>query len=338
MALSQKLLSLKSPQLKHAAFLLGLPSTGTKADLEPAIRHRLLQPLSAPTSPTPRILSIDMGIKNLGICLLEPQTATPSTQNINIIAWQKLNVLQHLTSASPTPLFTSSALSQTALHLSTTLLQRHAPTHILIERQRFRSGGASAVQEWTLRVNMLEAMLWACWATMRATSSNVRAFPAMEEASPARVADFWCGGHQGTIVEGALFDGGWREEVADKGKEKGGGRKKVQKKEKIALVKNWLAEAETVQPSSLVKDGQVGLELVGDDALKVKEYFLSSRRLRGGQGGVSDEAEEEPVGKLDDLADCLLQGVAWIRWMENAQKMRGLLKDEIDVARPIEGN
>jgi cruciform cutting endonuclease 1 len=33
------------------------------------------------------------------------------------------------------------------------------PDTILMEQQRFRTMGASAVQDWTLRVNMLEAML-----------------------------------------------------------------------------------------------------------------------------------------------------------------------------------
>ena len=62
--------------------------------------------------------------------------------------------------------------SPASLARVTTALVRDAllplrPTHVLIERQRFRSAGHAAVQEWTLRVNTLEAMLHAALRTVR---------------------------------------------------------------------------------------------------------------------------------------------------------------------------
>lgn len=311
-------LGLKAAQLKHAAFLMGLPSTGTKSELERMILKRLQAPSAI--SKRSRIVSIDMGVKNLGLCAIEsPDTiksATPPGDKIprlRIVDWKKLNVLASLQSNQDPTLadgenteranlnataFTPSALSQTALILSEHILQTYNPTHILIERQRFRSGGAAAVQEWTLRVNMLESMIWACLTTMRATSKTGHDL-AMHEVSPARVAKFWCLG-AGTNVSRDLFNTEtWEADSAMSRKE----TTKITKQDKIAVVKSWL-ESHDFQLS--------------DQASATAESFLLA--TKGGRKPKHVDA------KVDDLADCLLQGAAWVRWKENRQRMLELLR------------
>ena len=357
MASSKTLSSLKASQLKHAGFLMGMPTTGTKAELEKLIRARIGQP--ALLQKAPKIVSVDMGIKNLGVCALEVRRTGSSVNSdrgmgrrpvndplLKIISWKKIDVLSHLTSQSKateaavadldeaTPAkagrkrqatkqpsvsaaaFTPSALGRTALSVTKDLLALN-PTHILIERQRFRSGGASAVQEWTLRVNMLESMIWACLETLRHDSdgnsdgTKIKGFPEVYEVNPARVAKFWCVA-SGTTVPKGLLDQGWKpNDTVTAVRES----RKIDKKEKIAVVRSWLSHDEKMQPEG----SKVALEF-GDEALTVANGFLSETKRK-------QVKNEEKSRKLDDLADCLLQGVAWVRWQENQQQIKEMLAE-----------
>ncbi|KAK0270122.1 hypothetical protein LTR35_014370 [Friedmanniomyces endolithicus] len=367
--MSSKLLaSLKLAQLKHAAFLTGLPSAGTKADIIAVLESNI--PTRNPVPTGSRIVSVDMGIRNLAYCVLDvpkpslSHASSTKASPLQVLEWKRIDLLhpsaiEHQnpppsddtqvkpSTKKPAPIspsaFTPSHLSHTALALSRTLLS-HAPTTILIERQRFRSGGGPAIQEWTVRVNMLEAMLWACLATLRETSSLDRTlsrteagsrarkgtgeFPAVFEVLSARVAGFWVGEPGVSLrmtaetftspsLEGRRLDPG-----ALTGVSSSSGRKRVQKKDKVAVVRSWL-NGEGNPDVSLTFSG---------DAAKIAKAFSapngrSSSSSRGAtEEGAVEEESEERMGKRDDLADCLLQGVAWTRWEENRDLLAQLLR------------
>ena len=362
---SSKLLSnLKAAQLKHAAFLTGLPMTGTKLELESSLEKRIRE--SSPFENGIRIVSLDMGIKNLGLCVLDAphlanqgRTAKHSPNRpwpLKVIAWKKIDVLDLLRSNIGVPpdqvagedpyapaegrqkqktstrhtinaaAFYPSVLSRAALTVSQDILRTYRPNQILIERQRFRSGGASAVQEWTLRVNMLESMLWACLETMRDghdPKDKVGPFPSVHEISPARVAKFWCGdlSEYGTKVAERLLD-----ELPKGSPQKTGAgiqehKRKIEKKDKIAVVRSWLS------PTTHSEDRRPKVVLdFADEAQVVADTFLPNTK---GSLKKRGDAKVDGPEKLDDLADCLLQSVAWVRWEEN----RRILGEMVDPAQ-----
>lgn len=361
MALSQRLLGLKATQLKHLALLMGLASTGTKGELAPLIHSRLLAP--SPLGNGDRVVSIDMGIRNLGICVLEKARLAAADNSetsssgradspVRVVDWKRMDVLKRLdlnlhdeptddatdmetksssirSKVNPA-LFSPLRLSPLAVQLATEIVHQYHPQHILIERQRFRSGGASAVQEWTLRVNLLEGMLWAIFALLRSQDAEGGSFSSTYEVSPARVASFWCArpaGFQTRVPKDLFADEGVSETTAavqrTTVKER---RRKVEKKEKVALVRSWLSG------DDLKSETSVSLEL-SKEAREVADAFLpNSGRRKVKSGSMSNGARTNAgIGKLDDLADCLSQGVAWLRWMENEQHIRHILQEEINM-------
>ncbi|KAK4896603.1 hypothetical protein LTR27_005521 [Elasticomyces elasticus] len=332
--MASKLLgNLKAAQLKHAAFLCGLPSTGIKADLVAVLQRQ------ARSSPEQlgrrRVISVDMGLRNLAYCVVDVPGIDGSPElgkgerPLNVLQWKKTDLLRVAgaqvpidalngidaptksrskkrgrPAAVPASMFTPSELSKTAYSVTTDLL-KHGPDAILIERQRFRSGGAAAIQEWTVRVNMLESMLWACLRTLSEGSTNKRVnFPTIHEVNPARVAHFW------VSTPDTLANTSEVASTAD-----GTGRKRVQKNDKIDVVRSWLS-------------GEAGSSLTFDGgAARVANAFASPSG-RSSRTKSADTESSEDIGKLDDLADCLLQAAAWARWEENRNALTQLLLTE----------
>ncbi|ORY64336.1 mitochondrial resolvase Ydc2 [Pseudomassariella vexata] len=286
---------LKQAQLKTLALACGLPLTGTKG----VLIDYLLQACERQAHDkehsilNKRVLSIDLGLRNLAFSLLHPLDQTSSAEikkngydfrrppRAQLETWSRFSIVP---AQLATPLETKNydawspaKLSQLTFGLVKDQLLTLKPTHILIERQRFRSGSMAAVQEWTLRVNTLEAMMHAVLRTLyeeKLWTGEVLSIP------PARVGPFW---------------------LSDEGQ----GEKPVSKK------------------STKVRNKQAKIDLVGkwleQEDIKVMEGARSTSRgfMNRWLNNPIELGMDEKLDKLDDLADCLLQGLAWIKWEQN---------------------
>ncbi|KAI9852772.1 MAG: hypothetical protein M1824_001729 [Vezdaea acicularis] len=286
----RSLQTLKLAQLKHIAIKCGVNSSGTKS----ALAARLIDEVS-PIVPNvaanstvkngpSRILSIDMGIRNLAYCMLEIPSPTPKRPSKTAIsAWQRVSVApKPIVSATGAPAkesFEPSQYSKLAYEFLVQDVLRRSPTHVLIERQRYRSSSSSAIQEWTVRVNMFEGMLYAVLHTLKAEQ---RWSGTVQSVLPAKVSSFW---------------------IEDQERARGKGAKAKNKKLKVDVVGRWMESGDVVNLQT------VEAKEMGDAFLR--KWQGKGRRKKG----------EEPgdTTKLDDLADCMLQGIAWLEWEKNRQ-------------------
>lgn len=312
-------------QLSILARAVGVNSSGTKPILTSQLLNHLPKgSLSLKSSRDAlaqpcRILSIDMGIRNLAYCcLILTHTGRRTATDIGspvVQDWTRIAIAEESTQSKPTKVmvprkattkperpgkvatsnakeaFDPATYSQYAYNLVTTLLKDLRPTHILIERQRFRSMGGSAVQEWTLRVNMFEAMIYAVLKTLRESGfweGDVHPI------APSKVSSFWITYKQGALKEGH------------------GSKSAKTKSAKIDLVTEWLEDGRRFQLEGAA--AQLGKAYLRKKTGKDSKSSVKQKKL------IEFEARavtQDSVGKLDDLADCLLQAMAWIKWEEN---------------------
>ncbi|TLD22633.1 ribonuclease H-like protein [Venturia nashicola] len=414
---SQLLGKLRNGHLTKLLVAIGARSTGNKNVLIGELvgecgREKLMKPgtgvasTKARSKGTTRVLSIDMGIKNLAFCVCDvPVLSAPgkgmsseeseatqengqieSTLELSVVAWKRIAVAGSTTpigrkkkkKGSPENVdveeknetgkayverddpFSPMQLSKTAFKLVREVLLPYNPDTILIERQRFRSGGGSAVQEWTVRVNMFESMIWAILTTLKnegitaPTKSKTDSKqeeekisrPQIWDVSPMRVATFWIGKEAKKVAE--------RAKLENHGVKKG--RTKVEKKEKVDLVQRWiLSDAEGIEINEAVN---LTFE---DGAARTRDAFMASKsgpnrksaalrkikepKVMKGPKTVTvpvvelpevpgtptkESLQEEPlldIGKLDDLADCLLQAGAWTKWEMNRLAVKGMVEE-----------
>jgi cruciform cutting endonuclease 1 len=88
------------------------------------------------------------------------------------------------------------------------------------------------------------------------------------------------------------------------------------KKTKIDTVARWLEAALSESETALAASSNRKIELLGEPSppRTLAEAYLA--RLRTGvKRGPKVVPVLKDLTKLDDLADCLLQGVTWVEWM-----------------------
>ena len=317
------LATLKANQLKRLALETGINVGGTKPELTSRISTHLTDTYHDPAYQTllkardsgahltgqsaveraDGVISIDMGLRNFAYCHFNLGRTGDTALGCYVNTWTRMAIvggrktIQGKDANEVTEPETSkegydpATYARYAYKLVTFLLERYKPQHILIERQRFRTGSFMAVQEWTLRVNMFEGMLYAILESLSQRgewAGNVYAI------SPARVMSFW-------------------DDKAHVLKSKRLSTKNV----KIDLAAEWLLSSEkstkvNFAPSSNAEETRLAFisKRKGGKNVRINQQDLES--------GQSLEVE---IGKLDDLADCLLQGMAWLQWLENTAKI-----------------
>lgn len=254
-----------------------------------------------------------MGIRNLAYCILDlpPQKPKQAKPLPILQSWHRLSVSQapinHGDDGTVAKeVFDPATLSTIAYTLLRDRLLAMKPDFVLIERQRFRSMGSKHILEWTIRVNMFESILYAVLHTLKEEGIwEGVVVPVL----PGKVGPFWIGED---VDEGTPEDG-----VGETGKE---GKKKKVRTSKNAKVKNKGAKIDLVRgwcgSGDMVTWGNKEVEDM------VNAYVDKWDRRPGGVKGPKGPKKElvegqEKMGKLDDLADCLLQGMAWVQWEEN---------------------
>ena len=386
--------------LKALLTRIGSPTSGRK----PVLAARLTQDLRVPRLPlssknatsraksgkaqirnhkkSARILSIDMGVKNLAFCVADVSMQSRAGQSgksesdsearqveakVHTIAWRRVDVMHEMAEANarhqlpigdysvaqdrfhPDSNFEESfhprVLARTAHALLTRVLLPYKPDIILIERQRYRSGGGAAIQEWTVRVNMLESMLWAVLEALKGETWNLPSPSNAEDAgqpqvfdvSPARVGTFWIDSPdkkqdaRRSAASIQAFELGPKGEVSEKACESAAAARKisvakVRKKDKIQLVRSWLSHApyssKTTKTGNDKEQAQENNALItfsfAPEAEETREALCITRSgTKRSKIMNKDIAKTGDVRKLDDLADCFLQAAAWVAWEWN---------------------
>ncbi|KIV85248.1 hypothetical protein PV11_00970 [Exophiala sideris] len=305
-------------KLHRVAVRIGSPCSGTKAARVGGIRDAVSSVKSRGDAPL-SLLSIDMGIRNLAFAHFTAPKATDTSVLYDcptLRAWRRVAIAQASapkgttrtslrdSEADETSMATKESFEPTdyarhAYALVRDMLATYHPNHIIIERQRFRSGGRAAVPEWTIRVGVFEGMLY---AVLRTLIEQGGLEVEVEPMWPAQVNRYWLEGRDEVVVSGTKLTG---REV---------------KRAKINLVGDML-------DSVTGKGEDKGKMCIGEETKPfVKEFVATWKKETR-----TKKDEVRSVTKLDDLADSLLQSLAWIDWQNHRKRIEVMGEKAVDL-------
>ncbi|ODV85303.1 hypothetical protein CANARDRAFT_23365 [[Candida] arabinofermentans NRRL YB-2248] len=264
-----------------------------------------------------RLLSIDMGLKNFSFCRLEiPSFPMNGNYKPVVKQWNKMNLNEYtgITDDRFIPTNYSGIVNKIISNLifNPESLQTK-PDLIIIERQRFRTGGHKNVQEHILKTNVLEFSLISALQTctyLQPKKYNSK----LQSVSPAAMAGYW-------VDYCKLRD------------------PKIDQKSKdlrVDLVHEWLSrhllgsplESIISEPEFIIGDN-FDLSETTDDLIHLKKYRSNSKRVykmvkylntknKTGEIIIDDSESSE---KGDDMADSLLHGLAYVHYELNRLKL-----------------
>ncbi|PGH27500.1 hypothetical protein AJ80_00741 [Polytolypa hystricis UAMH7299] len=214
--------------------------------------------------------------------------------------------------------YSPSGYAALAYTLITSLISMYKPTHVLIERQRFRTGGLAAVPEWTIRVGIFEATLYGVLHTLKQERCIVDTDLVVEGIDPKRVANYW------VEMDPHLLSNPDKPELQQEDRKDRKQKVKLTKKKlkkstketkraKMDVVARWLED-------SLHETNSNYRNLRLSDSGPVNE-LVHAYLNKWGNNQTKNTPSAIDIGKLDDLADCLLQGLTWMAWQDMRRKI-----------------
>ena len=238
------------------------------------------------------------------------------------------------------------------------------PDIILIEKQRWRTGGGSAVQQWTVRVNTLEAMLWAILETFKrreqARNPGGKFCDRQDTyqtyaVDPKRVGQYWLSQHARALAEkdeealaadtSTLSNVVEGPDYVDKGGrkvKKKPSRSKAEKSAKIAVLRSWLADdTMSTLPSTPYSMPHISFN-IDTSAEATRQALLSrdkaTRKKRSSEAANDTELIKglpaTEIKKLDDITDCFLQAAAWVAWESNRLELQAMFGANKTMGQP----
>lgn len=256
------------------------------------------------------ILAIDLGIKNFGFCRIQLDKNLPFNKPPTVKEWKKLDLANLRTeSFEATKLdlvkFDPVNYSRLASELIENVLynpKMPRPDIVLIERQRGRTTSSRNIQEWILKVNMFESMLFGMLYS-KISSETPNLLDNLISVNPLRMASYY---------------------KEDQRRTKSESKKGNPKTERIELVEKWLRytinpDRQTeprlyLDPKEFPFTNTSSLQAIRSKSKWVNELILGPDSKMG-SGTV----------KGDDLADSLLHALSWVEWERN----RMILKMEL---------